>query len=161
MRSPGVDAHGCKVQLVFGLEDKRLAPNFQDGGRLEGRSYDKQSQLRMHYSAILCHLVLPVKILQSTVEVQGLRCGNKTQPRSPFVRGGRPRLLGINHSSNCACINVCEHVCVYQKARGVVEEATEAAAEAPLQEGRVLWWQLLRVVVYDSDVTLLLEAYKN
>lgn len=73
MRSPGVNAHRCKVQLVFGLEEKCLAPDFQDRGRLEGCSYDKESQLRMCHSAILCHLILAVEILQSTVEVQGLR----------------------------------------------------------------------------------------
>lgn len=54
-------------------------------------------------------------------------------------------------------------VCVYQEAGGVVEEAAKAAAEAPLQEGRVLWWQLLRVVIYDGggDVAGLLEAYRE
>lgn len=63
LKSPGVDAHRCKVQFVFGLEDKCLATNFQDRGWLEGCGYDKQSQLRMHDSAIVCHFILSVKIL--------------------------------------------------------------------------------------------------
>lgn len=160
--SPGVNAHRSKVQLVFGLKDKRLATNFQDRGRLEGRSYDKQSQLRMRHSAIFCHLVLTMKILQSTVKIQGLWWGNRTA-KVPFCSWWWVVTSGHNVDCNCVCINVreCAHacVCVYQEPGGVVEEAAEAATEAPLQEGRVFWWQLLRVVIHDDgDVALLLEA---
>lgn len=82
---------------MFGLEDKCLATNFQDGGWLEGCGYDKQSQLRMHDSAVVCHFILAVKILQSTMEVQGLRWGHQTQVWSRFVFGGGSRLLDANH----------------------------------------------------------------
>lgn len=39
-------------------------------------------------------------------------------------------------------------VCVYQEAGRVVEQAAQAAAEVPLQEGRVLWRDDMRVVAH-------------
>lgn len=39
-------------------------------------------------------------------------------------------------------------VCVYQEARRVVEQAAQAAAEVPLQEGRVLWRDGILVVAH-------------
>ena len=54
---------------------------------------------------------------------------------------------------------------LYQEARGVVQETTEATDKAPLQEGRVLRRNVLRVVAHyvAGDVTAVvrLQAYST
>lgn len=70
---PCVNTQGCEVQLVFGLEKKSLASDFQDWGWLEGCGYDKKSQLRVGQGPIFHHFVLPIEIFQPPLEVQGLR----------------------------------------------------------------------------------------
>lgn len=80
---PCVNTHRCKVQLVFGLEEKSLAPDLHYRGWLEGCGYDKKSQLRVGQGPIFRQLVLPMEIFQPPLEVKGL-CGKGKDIKSHF-----------------------------------------------------------------------------
>ena len=49
----------------------------------------------------------------------------------------------------------------HQEAGGVVQEATEATHKVPLQEGRVLWRQLLRFVCEQRRAAVWLHLCKD
>lgn len=69
---PCIDAHGCEVQRVLGLEEKRLGPDLQDGWSLQRGGDDKQGQLRGVHGPIIRDLVLPMEVLETPAEIQRL-----------------------------------------------------------------------------------------
>lgn len=77
-----------------------------------------------------------MQVLQTPVEVQSLERSRDSEGKVSLKCSRLSELLTLwiqAHQSSC-----------YQEARRVVQEAAQAAAEASLQEGRVLWRDVLR-----------------
>lgn len=67
IRSPAVDAHRRKVQLVFALKKQHFGPDFHNRWWVNWHSDGEERQLGMAAGSILT-----MEVLQSALETQGL-----------------------------------------------------------------------------------------